>query len=540
MSAPVRWFIRTAAAWLGVGLVLGVWMAVDPVRLPLLRAPHLHALLAGFVSLMIFGVLLGLVLTAIGIAMGRGGSDAARVGPSSGYLFVVRMWNPATERLWPVPAANALGRMELGRLDSESTANAGRIEGGSYDRILVGPTDVPGVRDAFVVCASWATTAPQLGAGIGEGGHHPPLGDVGLDRVDDHGEAGRLEDRQGPVGPEPRHVGHRPPLRAEAQGELHGRLARSELTGERALPEDPSGRHLRMTDGVDPPHLEAAVTEIDTTIAELRERGHVYEREGATWLRTTSFGDDKDRVLIRAGGEPTYFAADVAYHRDKLARGFDRHRREPVELSAARELVLVEEVAGAALMAEEEPVAPRRTRRFALLQERSERRDAGPRSHHDDRHLRICGKCKRVSALDIGFDLHPGLDAIGKKCGGDTQPSTCTDRIAQRVDRQRDTGRIDMRRRRDRIESRLQRFERFKEGLGIGTKAWELFQRGEHVQRCGVSLGIFAGRERLRLEPTTEPGMGNVASAGDLGCLSGCTVIKPSRRTLDNAAIILQ
>ncbi len=59
-------------------------------------------------------------------------------------------------------------------------------------------------------------------------------------------------------------------------------------------------------------------------IAELRARGHVYERDGAVWLRTSAFGDDKDRVLVRAGGEPTYFAADIAYHRDKLERGFDR------------------------------------------------------------------------------------------------------------------------------------------------------------------------------------------------------------------------
>ncbi len=54
------------------------------------------------------------------------------------------------------------------------------------------------------------------------------------------------------------------------------------------------------------------------TIDVLREAGHVYESEGAIWLRTSEFGDDKDRVLIRSGGEPTYFAADVAYHREKL------------------------------------------------------------------------------------------------------------------------------------------------------------------------------------------------------------------------------
>ena len=62
---------------------------------------------------------------------------------------------------------------------------------------------------------------------------------------------------------------------------------------------------------------------LDAAIAELRERGHVYESEGAVWLRTTEFGDDKDRVLIRADGEPTYFATDIAYHRAKLERGYD-------------------------------------------------------------------------------------------------------------------------------------------------------------------------------------------------------------------------
>ena len=51
---------------------------------------------------------------------------------------------------------------------------------------------------------------------------------------------------------------------------------------------------------------------------------HVYDKDGATWLRTTDFGDDKDRVLIRADGEPTYFAADCAYMADKFGRGYDR------------------------------------------------------------------------------------------------------------------------------------------------------------------------------------------------------------------------
>jgi arginyl-tRNA synthetase len=63
---------------------------------------------------------------------------------------------------------------------------------------------------------------------------------------------------------------------------------------------------------------------VDRGIDELREAGHVYEADGATWFRSTAFGDDKDRVLRKADGEFTYFAADIAYHRDKFERGFDR------------------------------------------------------------------------------------------------------------------------------------------------------------------------------------------------------------------------
>ena len=56
----------------------------------------------------------------------------------------------------------------------------------------------------------------------------------------------------------------------------------------------------------------------------LEEVGHVYHADGAMWLRTTSFGDDKDRVVIRSNGEPTYLAADIAYMENKRERGFDR------------------------------------------------------------------------------------------------------------------------------------------------------------------------------------------------------------------------
>ncbi|HEX5145707.1 MAG TPA: arginine--tRNA ligase [Conexibacter sp.] len=59
-------------------------------------------------------------------------------------------------------------------------------------------------------------------------------------------------------------------------------------------------------------------------LAALEESGHAYRSEGALWLRTTTFGDDKDRVLERANGEPTYFASDCAYLLDKRSRGFER------------------------------------------------------------------------------------------------------------------------------------------------------------------------------------------------------------------------
>jgi arginyl-tRNA synthetase len=61
---------------------------------------------------------------------------------------------------------------------------------------------------------------------------------------------------------------------------------------------------------------------VESAIARLREQGHVEERDGATWLRTTDFGDDKDRVLVKADGEKTYFASDAAYYLSKKDRGF--------------------------------------------------------------------------------------------------------------------------------------------------------------------------------------------------------------------------
>jgi arginyl-tRNA synthetase len=69
---------------------------------------------------------------------------------------------------------------------------------------------------------------------------------------------------------------------------------------------------------------EGEPSAIDRALARLEEQGHLYRSDGALWLRTTTFGDDKDRVLVRSTGEPTYFAADVAYHEEKLERGYDR------------------------------------------------------------------------------------------------------------------------------------------------------------------------------------------------------------------------
>ena len=64
--------------------------------------------------------------------------------------------------------------------------------------------------------------------------------------------------------------------------------------------------------------------ELSSALARLRQSGHVYEAEGATWVRTTDSGDDKDRVYIRANGDFTYFAADCAYYLDKRRRGFGK------------------------------------------------------------------------------------------------------------------------------------------------------------------------------------------------------------------------
>ncbi|MCP4125442.1 MAG: arginine--tRNA ligase [Gammaproteobacteria bacterium] len=74
-------------------------------------------------------------------------------------------------------------------------------------------------------------------------------------------------------------------------------------------------------------YSERSITEsgaVNRALERLRASGHIYEKEGALWFRSTDFGDEKDRVVERDNGQTTYFASDIAYHMDKLERGFDR------------------------------------------------------------------------------------------------------------------------------------------------------------------------------------------------------------------------
>src|SRR5205085_3914482 len=84
----------------------------------------------------------------------------------------------------------------------------------------------------------------------------------------------------------------------------------------RVLPFDIWSYESELHDGDD-----SAVARV---LAMLEQAGATFTQDGALWLRTTDFGDDKDRVLLRSNGEHTYFASDIAYHQDKRARGFER------------------------------------------------------------------------------------------------------------------------------------------------------------------------------------------------------------------------
>ncbi len=80
------------------------------------------------------------------------------------------------------------------------------------------------------------------------------------------------------------------------------------------------GVHFDVWTTEDSLHAEGWV---ERAVERLRTGGHVYEQDGALWFRSTTFGDDKDRVIIRSDGRPTYFAADIGYVTEKFSRGFD-------------------------------------------------------------------------------------------------------------------------------------------------------------------------------------------------------------------------
>lgn len=115
--------------------------------------------------------------------------------------------------------------------------------------------------------------------------------------------------------------------RAAAEGHDSSDLERLALTGVEWMVEGIRGSLENFGVHMDDFFSERSLYEdnlVDRGIERLRENGHVFEADGAVWLRTTDFGDDKDRVLVRSSGEVTYFGADVAYHVDKIERGNER------------------------------------------------------------------------------------------------------------------------------------------------------------------------------------------------------------------------
>jgi arginyl-tRNA synthetase len=163
--------------------------------------------------------------------------------------------------------------------------------------------DTGGQMDRFGVSVE-ARYLELLGrdAEVPEDGYHGEyIADIARDILKEHGDA--LADLQ----PE------------ERIARLRDEGARRVLDGIRATM-DRFG--VRFDSYISERHL-AESGEIDAAVRRLREAGYVYESEGAVWFRSTAFGDDKDRPLIRSNGTHTYFAADCAYLIDKFARGFD-------------------------------------------------------------------------------------------------------------------------------------------------------------------------------------------------------------------------
>jgi arginyl-tRNA synthetase len=117
-------------------------------------------------------------------------------------------------------------------------------------------------------------------------------------------------------------------LVAEAGGDLKevAEVAPFQQKAEAVIFKDISATLARMGIVFDNYFNERSLYEdgaIDDVVAELRAKGLVYEEEGATWFRTSRFGQEKDRVIIKSSGEPTYRLPDIAYHREKFRRDFD-------------------------------------------------------------------------------------------------------------------------------------------------------------------------------------------------------------------------
>jgi arginyl-tRNA synthetase len=107
------------------------------------------------------------------------------------------------------------------------------------------------------------------------------------------------------------------PVEAVAAGAVERLLAQIKATLERY--------HVRYDTFFSERQLhEGSPSPLGEALEMLQRAGHLYRSEGALWLRTTTFGDDKDRVVVRSNGEPTYFAADLAYMLNKRERGFER------------------------------------------------------------------------------------------------------------------------------------------------------------------------------------------------------------------------
>src|SRR5665213_1187591 len=198
-------------------------------------------------------------------------------------------------------------------------------------------------------------------------------------------------------------------------------------------------------------------------------------------------------------------AADLAHailHVELLvavARPRQRQPRQQPRRLHRVELVGIEEVAAAALMAEEQPVLSGRAGRAAVVQEGAERGDASARPDHDDRRVRIRWQRETMRLLNVNFYVIAGLDTLGQENRGQSQPPALPNQIAHAIDCQRQLAGRCVVRRRYRIEPWLQRLQRFDKRFRVWPHAGEFLQRRHHVERRGVAIRVFALRQSTRL-----------------------------------------